>query len=106
MDFYDFFSEIMSEEGIWILILIASAFAVASFILLTLRMEPTPRQSKAGKPRKQNEEETTAEATMAIPVPKTDITKSLEMTPGEVTLLQDNLQQEESNRRRKHLNYG
>ena len=53
MDFlYDFFYEVFSEEGIWVLILIASAFAVASFILLTLRMDTSPR--RAGVPRAKN----------------------------------------------------
>ena len=40
---YDVFYEVLSQEGVWILVLIASAFAVASFILLTLRMETSPK---------------------------------------------------------------
>jgi len=45
LDFlFDFFYEILSEEGIWVLILIGAALAVASFILLTMRLETSPRQ--------------------------------------------------------------
>ena len=103
MDFYDFFSEIISEEGIWILILIASAFAVASFILLTLRMETTPKQNKKRESRKQNTKEATAGATIAIPVPKTDTAESLETSHTEVSFdtLQENLYQEESKSKKK-----
>ena len=44
---YDFFYEVLSEEGIWVLILIGSGFAVASFILLMMRIDTNPRQRKA-----------------------------------------------------------
>jgi hypothetical protein len=43
---YDFFYEVLSEEGIWVLILIGAAFAVASFILLMMKIETGPRQRR------------------------------------------------------------
>ncbi len=36
---YDYFYDVLSQEGIWVLILIGAGFAVASFILLTMRTE-------------------------------------------------------------------
>ncbi len=46
---YGLFYEVLSEQGIWVLILIASAFAVASFILLALRMETNAKQGGTSK---------------------------------------------------------
>ncbi len=47
MDFlYQYFFEVISEEGIWVLILIGAAFSVASFILLTMRMEASPPRQR------------------------------------------------------------
>jgi hypothetical protein len=43
---YDFFYEVLSEEGIWVLILIGSGFAVASFILLMMKIDTGPRQRR------------------------------------------------------------
>ena len=59
---YDFFYEVLSEEGIWVLILIGSAFAVASFILLMMKIETNPRQRKAAA-------KGTATETVENPVP-------------------------------------
>jgi len=45
---YDIFYEVLSEEGVWVLVLIASAFAVASFILLTLGKPAKPHRRHPG----------------------------------------------------------
>jgi len=87
---YDIFYEVLSEEGVWVLVLIASAFAVASFILLTLRMETSPKQGGItgveSKPRKEKraraekkkqEKETEETSTEKAP----DLPESPEMTP-------------------------
>jgi hypothetical protein len=44
--FFDNFYEVLSGEGIWVLILIGSALAVASFILLTMKIEVNPKPNK------------------------------------------------------------
>lgn len=44
--FYNNFYEVLSGEGIWVLILIGSGLAVASFILLTMKIEVSPKQNK------------------------------------------------------------
>ncbi|MEJ2740372.1 MAG: hypothetical protein P8105_11210 [Dehalococcoidia bacterium] len=59
---YDFFYEVLSEEGIWVLILIGSGFAVASFILLMMKIETNPKQRKAAA-------KGTVTETMESPVP-------------------------------------
>jgi len=86
---YDIFYEVLSEEGVWVLVLIASAFAVASFILLTLRMETSPKQGGISgvesKPRKEKsagadkKKEKEAEETSTEKLP--DLPESPEMTP-------------------------
>ncbi|MCK4723491.1 MAG: hypothetical protein KAT75_09305 [Dehalococcoidia bacterium] len=98
MDFlYDMFFEVLSEEGIWVLILIASAFAVASFILLTLRVETSPRQAVVGEmdknPQKEKrpkgekkrkkQKETAPEVEGGASEPKTDLPLDPQMTPPE-----------------------
>ena len=98
MDFlYDMFLEVLSEEGIWVLILIASAFAVASFILLTLRVETSPRQAVVGEmeknPQKEKmpkgekktkkQKETTPEVQGGASEPKTDLPPDPQMNPPE-----------------------
>lgn len=92
MDFlYDMFFEVLSEEGIWVLILIASAFAVASFILLTLRVETSPRQAVVGEmeknPQKEKkrkkQKETAPEVEGSASEPKTDLPLDPQMTPPE-----------------------
>ena len=83
---YDIFYEVLSEEGVWILILIASAFAVASFILLTLRMETNPKQSVSGQSVRKPKEERKRkkgkkiipEAEESSPEIKTDLSPSPE----------------------------
>lgn len=98
MDFlYDMFFEVLSEEGIWVLILIASAFAVASFILLTLRVETSPGQAVVGEmeknPQKEKrpkgekkrkkQKETAPEVEGGASEPKTDLPLDPQMTPPE-----------------------
>ena len=98
MDFlYDVFFEVLSEEGVWILILIASAFAVASFILLTMRVETSPRQGvvgemeknpqnkkkNKGEKKRKKEEESTPETEGHASEPKTSLAPDPEMTPPE-----------------------
>jgi len=93
MDFlYDIFYEVLSEEGIWVLILIASAFAVASFILFTLRIETSPKSSvisqgekkpqkeKRPKGKKETKKVEEPESTETTPESKTDLPPSPEMT--------------------------
>ena len=85
---YDVLYEVISEEGVWVLILIASAFAVASFILLTLRIQPSPKQSTIGqaknRPRREEKEEKTSPKVEDIATePKADVPGSAEMTPPE-----------------------
>jgi type IV secretory pathway VirB10-like protein len=44
--FYNNFYEVLSGEGIWVLILIGCGLAVASFILLTMKIEVNPKANK------------------------------------------------------------
>jgi hypothetical protein len=89
---YNIFYEVLYEQGIWVLILIASAFAVASFILLTLRMETNPRQSNINQVGKQlkddtktsKEEGTSPELNKDLPPP--DMTAPGGLVPPEVVL--------------------
>ena len=93
MDFlYDVFFEVLSEEGVWVLILIASAFAVASFILLTLRVETNPRQAAASQReenpakemKKKKQKKATPEKEAAASEPETDLAPSPKLTvPGD-----------------------
>jgi len=85
---YDVLYEVISEEGVWVLILIASAFAVASFILLTLRIQPSPRQGAIGqagnRPRREKKEGGTSPKVEGTATePKGDVPESPEMTPPE-----------------------
>ena len=93
---YGLFYEVLSEQGIWVLILIASAFAVASFILLALRMETNAKQggtSKLGnkiqkKPIEEKEKEKEKEknilrAEESTPEPKSAPQLDPRMTPPE-----------------------
>jgi len=98
MDFlYEMFFEVLSEEGIWVLILIASAFAVASFILLTLRVETSPSQAivgetetnpqkekrPKGEKKRKKEKQTAPEMEGLASEPKTDLPLDPQMTPPE-----------------------
>ena len=82
---YDIFYEVISEEGVWVLILIASALAVASFILLALRMETNPKQGtmsqKNTKSRKELKGEKNKDGNKTTPEPNADLPPGPGMKP-------------------------
>ena len=59
--FYDNFYEVLSGEGLWVLILIGCALAVASFILLTMKIEVNPKQNQMNNVIKTAQKEETVQ---------------------------------------------